>query len=629
MAFLDETGLQTLWTKIKNTFALTTHSHGNIKSNGIVGTTSGLPLITSTGGAVTTGSFGSAAGTFCQGNDARVVSAINSATMSSYVAGATVTSAGTATTATKLTTSTYGGTAQPIYISSGVPTTIGYTISKSVPADANFSNTTYTGASGITLTGTTFSHTTGNGWGHIPSNGSAGQILEYSAAGVAKWVNPPTGGITSTQAVDAVSAAGYTTSNYVSTYVAGATAASAGTATNASSLGGSAASAYEKVGHTHSYLPLSGGTMTGKISFANSINPLIECTWSDVDIAATSRNAVANKLHTCVLDKNGIRFGGMESTANTDGSNEFHYTMRNHANNAWLNDYFLKEDASGNTSAIISHTAKLQSNTSVGGTLHVANSLFVDNGYIYGTDNAFVKGSTPSGDNYLFELLATDKNGTAQANRLGAYQVYVNSNGAVANEISVYDNTSGSTATGARLVVWKPKNDSGFVTIPSARPAAGDSSTKVPDTAWVSNATVASAKTLTTTLPVSKGGTGATTLASAGIATKVGISTQTFASSTARNAYYEVNLGGTKYQVAYGRLSVSSSGTTVTFANAFNAAPFVLATAAPTSTPTGSGNNLSVLPGIATATNCPLLVRGTTGTAITAWVNYVAIGTGK
>ena len=46
--------------------------------------------------------------------------------------------------------------------------------------------------------------------------------------------------ITASQAVDAVSAAGYTTTNYVSTYVAGATANSAttaGTATNATGSG--------------------------------------------------------------------------------------------------------------------------------------------------------------------------------------------------------------------------------------------------------------------------------------------------------------------------------------------------------------------------------------------------------
>ena len=50
----------------------TSHTHGNITNDGKVGTTSGLPLITTTGGAVTTGTFGTSAGTFCEGNDSRL-----------------------------------------------------------------------------------------------------------------------------------------------------------------------------------------------------------------------------------------------------------------------------------------------------------------------------------------------------------------------------------------------------------------------------------------------------------------------------------------------------------------------------------------------------------------------------
>ena len=52
--------------------AASIHSHGNITSDGKVGTTANKPLITTTGGAVTTGSFGTSANTFCQGNDSRL-----------------------------------------------------------------------------------------------------------------------------------------------------------------------------------------------------------------------------------------------------------------------------------------------------------------------------------------------------------------------------------------------------------------------------------------------------------------------------------------------------------------------------------------------------------------------------
>lgn len=55
--------------------ASATHSHGNITSGGAIGSTSGLPIITTTSGVLTTGSFGTTAGTFCAGNDGRFSSA--------------------------------------------------------------------------------------------------------------------------------------------------------------------------------------------------------------------------------------------------------------------------------------------------------------------------------------------------------------------------------------------------------------------------------------------------------------------------------------------------------------------------------------------------------------------------
>ena len=59
-------------TRLSNARAPTSHTHGNITNGGLVGVTSGIPLITGTGGIVQAGSFGSGGGTFCQGNDARL-----------------------------------------------------------------------------------------------------------------------------------------------------------------------------------------------------------------------------------------------------------------------------------------------------------------------------------------------------------------------------------------------------------------------------------------------------------------------------------------------------------------------------------------------------------------------------
>lgn len=46
------------------------HTHGNITNGGLVGTTSGLPLKTGTGGIVEAGAFGTSAGQFAEGNHA-------------------------------------------------------------------------------------------------------------------------------------------------------------------------------------------------------------------------------------------------------------------------------------------------------------------------------------------------------------------------------------------------------------------------------------------------------------------------------------------------------------------------------------------------------------------------------
>lgn len=48
------------------------HTHGNLTNSGAIGTTSGLPILTTTGGVLTTGTFGTVVGSFCQGNDSRL-----------------------------------------------------------------------------------------------------------------------------------------------------------------------------------------------------------------------------------------------------------------------------------------------------------------------------------------------------------------------------------------------------------------------------------------------------------------------------------------------------------------------------------------------------------------------------
>ena len=90
----------------------------------------------------------------------------------------------TATTATKLGTSTVGGTTTPIYLDAGVPTALSYTIAKSVPSDAKFTDTTYTsqaaasGGTAVSLVTTGEKYTWNN-----KSNLAIGTTATTAAAG--------------------------------------------------------------------------------------------------------------------------------------------------------------------------------------------------------------------------------------------------------------------------------------------------------------------------------------------------------------------------------------------------------------------------------------------------------------
>ena len=70
----------------------------------------------------------------------------------------TINNVANATTASKLGSTTVGGTTTPIYLNNGTPTALSYTIAKSVPANAVFTDTKYTAGTGLSLSGTTLNH---------------------------------------------------------------------------------------------------------------------------------------------------------------------------------------------------------------------------------------------------------------------------------------------------------------------------------------------------------------------------------------------------------------------------------------------------------------------------------------
>lgn len=137
----------------------------------------------------------------------------------------------------------------------------GFTIASSVPANAKFTDTTYSTVTtsanglmsstdkskldGIAPNANNYSHPTSSGNKHIPSGGSTGQILRWSADGTAVW---GTDNDTKYSAGKGLTLSGTTFNVNIGT---GSTQVAAGN-------------------HTHNYLPLTGGTITGTVNMSGT-----------------------------------------------------------------------------------------------------------------------------------------------------------------------------------------------------------------------------------------------------------------------------------------------------------------------------------------------------------------------
>lgn len=115
---------------------------------------------------------------------------------------------GAATSANKLNTNA-GSATQPVYFSNGVPVATTYTLGKSVPSDAKFTDTVYT-------------HPTTAGNKHIPSGGSTGQILVYGgSSGTAAWGSVPCSTIVASNIFESIGSTTYIDDNLSSLYIQG------------------------------------------------------------------------------------------------------------------------------------------------------------------------------------------------------------------------------------------------------------------------------------------------------------------------------------------------------------------------------------------------------------------------
>lgn len=91
---------------------------------------------------------------------------------------ASATSADSAASASKLSTGTTGSSTQPVYFSNGVPAACSYTLSKSVPSDAKFTDTVYTHPNSGVSAGT-YRSVTVNAQGHVTSGTNPTTLAGY------------------------------------------------------------------------------------------------------------------------------------------------------------------------------------------------------------------------------------------------------------------------------------------------------------------------------------------------------------------------------------------------------------------------------------------------------------------
>lgn len=200
----------------------------------------------------------------------------------------------TAVTHTKNTAT--GNTITPVYVASnGTATALSYTIAKSVPSDAKFSDTTYTAGSGISLSGTQFIHT------NSVTSGTAGTSAATSGSTLAvPYVTYDSQGHITAKGTHTHTVTGFASSTHTHSY-SDVGALSAGTSIPSTYSDVNAASAghthtYSQVGaasssHTHTYSDVgaassahthSGYVPTSRTINSKTLNANITLSYSDV-----------------------------------------------------------------------------------------------------------------------------------------------------------------------------------------------------------------------------------------------------------------------------------------------------------------------------------------------------------
>lgn len=150
--------------------------------------------------------------------------------------------------------------------------------------------------------------------------------------------------------------------------------------------------------HTTGAETVNGTKTFGNSIVSNAISLIQSANWSGIRLGDTSRTSDSNKMLAQVLDADGHRWIGLETTANTEGHRTVQLIGRNRTNTGWLNFIKFWDYADG------SFAANLAANTpSTAINTEVATAKFV-NDQIQSIDDKIVRpiawretGSAPGG----------------------------------------------------------------------------------------------------------------------------------------------------------------------------------------------------------------------------------------
>lgn len=174
--------------------------------------------------------------------------------------------------------------------------------------------------------------------------------------------------------------------------------------------------AWKAVARTGAGDNVSFGTVYGTSFIASAGTMLNSGNWASVDLTATSSTATVNKMLAQVLDKNGKRWVGLETTGQTDGGRSFQINWRNRADTGWVQAYKVIENNAGGITQ-----------TFAGDLIAKGINHF---GYQFSTTaNALTKGTTPSTNLFSYWSIYDKAGYDVTANRVGYFQHEARSDG--------------------------------------------------------------------------------------------------------------------------------------------------------------------------------------------------------